>query len=45
MKTFKDKTAVIVGGTSGPGLARAKMLLDGGARVRVTGRTEARLEL
>ena len=35
---------VIVGGTSGMGLATAKMLLDGGARVLVTGRSKAGLE-
>ena len=35
MDRFKGKTAVITGGTSGMGLATAKMLLDGGARVLV----------
>lgn len=35
---------VIIGGTSGMGLATAKMLLDGGARVLVTGRSKASLE-
>jgi NAD(P)-dependent dehydrogenase (short-subunit alcohol dehydrogenase family) len=35
---------VIIGGTSGIGLATAKMLLDGGARVLVTGRSQAGLE-
>jgi NAD(P)-dependent dehydrogenase (short-subunit alcohol dehydrogenase family) len=35
---------VIIGGTSGMGLATAKMLLDGGARVLVTGRSQAGLE-
>ena len=44
MNTFKNKIAVIIGGTSGMGLATAKMLLDGGARVLVTGRSEAGLE-
>ena len=44
MNTFKDKTAVIIGGTSGMGLATAKMLLDGGARVLVTGRSQGGLE-
>ncbi len=44
MDRFKGKTAVITGGTSGMGLATAKMLLDGGARVLVTGRSEAGLE-
>ena len=44
MDRFKEKTAVITGGTSGMGLATAKMLLDGGARVLVTGRSKAGLE-
>jgi NAD(P)-dependent dehydrogenase (short-subunit alcohol dehydrogenase family) len=35
---------VILGGTSGMGLATAKMLLDGGARVLVTGRSQAGLD-
>ena len=38
------KSQVIIGGTSGMGLATAKMLLDGGARVLVTGRSQAGLE-
>ena len=44
MNTFKSKSAVIIGGTSGMGLATAKMLLDGGARVLVTGRSQAGLD-
>ena len=44
MNTFKNKIAVIIGGTSGMGFATAKMLLDGGARVLVTGRSQAGLE-
>jgi len=44
MNTFENKSAVIIGGTSGMGLATAKMLLDGGARVLVTGRSQAGLE-
>jgi NAD(P)-dependent dehydrogenase (short-subunit alcohol dehydrogenase family) len=35
---------VIIGGTSGMGLATAKMLLDGGARVLLTGLSKAGLE-
>ena len=35
---------VILGETSGMGLATAKMLLDGGARVLVTGRSQAGLD-
>ncbi len=41
---FSGKVAVIIGGTSGMGLATAKMLLDGGARVLVTGRSQVGLD-
>jgi NAD(P)-dependent dehydrogenase (short-subunit alcohol dehydrogenase family) len=44
MERYGEKRAVIIGGTSGMGLATAKMLLDGGARVLVTGRSQAGLE-
>ena len=44
MDRYEAKRAVIIGGTSGMGLATAKMLLDGGARVLVTGRSQAGLE-
>jgi len=44
MECYEAKRAVIIGGTSGMGLATAKMLLDGGARVLVTGRSQAGLE-
>ena len=44
MKKYGGKRAVIIGGTSGMGLATAKMLLDEGARVLVTGRSQAGLE-
>jgi NAD(P)-dependent dehydrogenase (short-subunit alcohol dehydrogenase family) len=44
MNQYAGKKAVIIGGTSGMGLATAKMLLDGGARVLVTGRSQAGLE-
>ena len=44
MKRYEGKKVVIIGGTSGMGLATAKMLLDGGARVLVTGRSQAGLE-
>src|SRR6201995_4558163 len=44
MKRYEAKTALIIGGTSGMGLATAKMLMDGGARVLVTGRSQAGLE-
>ena len=41
MERYQGKKVVIIGGTSGMGLATAKMLLDGGARVLVTGRSKA----
>jgi NAD(P)-dependent dehydrogenase (short-subunit alcohol dehydrogenase family) len=44
MKRYEGKKVVIIGGTSGMGLATAKMLLDGGARVVVTGRSKAGLD-
>src|SRR5579871_3478008 len=44
MERYEGKKVVIIGGTSGMGLATAKMLLNGGARVLVTGRSQAGLE-
>jgi NAD(P)-dependent dehydrogenase (short-subunit alcohol dehydrogenase family) len=44
MDRYQDKKVVIIGGTSGMGLATAKMLMGGGARVLVTGRSQAGLE-
>ena len=44
MERYEAKRVVIIGGTSGMGLATAKMLLDEGARVLVTGRSQAGLE-
>ena len=44
MARYEGKKVVIIGGTSGMGLATAKMLLDGGARVLVTGRSKAGLD-
>src|SRR5271170_5417693 len=44
MERYEAKRAVIIGGTSGMGLATAKMLLDAGARVMVTGRSQGGLE-
>jgi NADP-dependent 3-hydroxy acid dehydrogenase YdfG len=44
MERYQGKKVVIIGGTSGMGLATAKMLLDGDARVLVTGRSQAGLE-
>lgn len=43
MAQYQDKKVVILGGTSGMGLATAKMLLAEGARVLVTGRSQAGL--
>ncbi|WP_423396507.1 hypothetical protein [Burkholderia sp. LMG 21824] len=45
MNRYQDKKGVMIGGTSGMGFATAKMLLDGGARVLVTGRSQAGLFL
>lgn len=44
MTGYGGKRVVITGGTSGIGLATAKVLIAGGARVLVTGRTPASLE-
>jgi NAD(P)-dependent dehydrogenase (short-subunit alcohol dehydrogenase family) len=44
MKKFENKKVVIIGGTSGIGLSTAKMLIDGGARVILTGRSQAGLD-
>ncbi|MGC1162766.1 MAG: SDR family NAD(P)-dependent oxidoreductase, partial [Candidatus Sulfotelmatobacter sp.] len=44
MERYEGKKVVIIGGTSGMGLATAKMLIDGGARVLVTGLSKAGLD-
>src|SRR5579871_6515614 len=44
MARHQDKKVVILGGTSGMGIATAKMLLAEGARVLVTGRSQAGLD-
>ncbi len=44
MGIYEGKTVVITGGTSGIGLATAKLLLGGGAQVLVTGRTDKTLD-
>src|SRR5579862_8186178 len=44
MARYQGKKVVIIGGTSGMGLATAKRLIDGGARVLVTGLSKAGLE-
>jgi NAD(P)-dependent dehydrogenase (short-subunit alcohol dehydrogenase family) len=42
--TFKGKTALILGGTSGMGKATAKLLLQSGARVLVAGKTPEHID-
>jgi NAD(P)-dependent dehydrogenase (short-subunit alcohol dehydrogenase family) len=44
MERYEGKKVVIIGGTSGMGLATAKMLLDEGASVLVTGRSKEGLD-
>lgn len=44
MSAYSDKNVVITGGSSGLGLGIAKLLIDGGARVVVTGRSQAMLD-
>ena len=43
MGRFEGKTVLITGGSSGIGLAGAKLLIAEGAEVIVTGRTESHL--
>ncbi|WP_098247569.1 SDR family oxidoreductase [Streptomyces formicae] len=44
MGKYSGKNAVITGGGSGMGFAMAKLLVDGGARVVITGRSQATLD-
>ncbi len=44
MERYQGKKVVIIGGTSGMGLATAKLLIDGGAHVLVTGLSKAGLD-
>lgn len=43
MQRFKDKIVIVTGGNSGIGLAAAKPFAAEGARVAITGRSEAKL--
>jgi NAD(P)-dependent dehydrogenase (short-subunit alcohol dehydrogenase family) len=45
MDEYSDKNVVITGGGSGMGFAMAKLLVDGGARVVITGRSQATLDV
>ncbi|MFJ3487365.1 SDR family NAD(P)-dependent oxidoreductase [Pseudomonas sp. NPDC090202] len=42
--TVKDKSILVTGGNSGIGLATARLLLENGARVAITGRDQAKLD-
>lgn len=44
MGRYEGKKIVITGGSSGLGLATARLLVDEGARVLITGRTQATLK-
>ncbi|WP_239114836.1 SDR family oxidoreductase [Planotetraspora kaengkrachanensis] len=44
MGKYSDKNVVITGGSSGMGLAVAELLAQGGARVVITGRSQATLD-
>lgn len=44
MENYNEKRVVVLGGTTGIGLTTAKLLLDRGARVLVTGRTRETLD-
>ncbi|MFO0863442.1 MAG: SDR family oxidoreductase [Gemmataceae bacterium] len=44
MATFEGKTVLVTGGGSGMGLATARMFLEQGANVAITGRNKAKLD-
>ena len=43
MKEFKNKVAIVIGGTSGIGNATARALLEGGATVHIVGRNTGKV--
>jgi NAD(P)-dependent dehydrogenase (short-subunit alcohol dehydrogenase family) len=45
MQSLKDKVAVVTGGSTGIGFATAKLFLEEGARVVLTGRTQETLDV
>jgi len=45
MDRYKGKTVLITGGTTGMGFATAKLFIDEGARVMVTGRTQKTIDV
>jgi len=45
MKTLEGRVAVITGGSSGIGLAAAKLFRNSGAKVAISGRNENRLTM
>ena len=44
MSDYKNKVALVIGGTSGIGLATANTLLEGGAKVHIAGRNVAKVD-
>lgn len=44
MNRFANKNAIVIGGTHGMGLATVKALIEGGARVLLTGHNEENIE-
>jgi len=44
MEAYSGKNVVITGGASGMGFATARLLVEGGARVVITGRSQAKLD-